>query len=64
MDLDVGPGTVTSYECRGSGEIGAARQDAVGWCTVCKRIQRARVGTGRLVTHWSAYKAHAKLRGL
>jgi len=48
------------YECRGSGTLGAARQDTVGWCPVCKRIQRARVGTGLLVTHWSPYKAHAR----
>ena len=51
---------MSTYTCRGSGEVGAARQDAVGWCPVCKRIQRARVGTGKLVVHTSPYKAHSR----
>ena len=46
------------YICRGSGEIGAARQDAVGWCYRCKKLVRARVGTGRLIQHATPYKAH------
>lgn len=52
--------TSESYVCRGSGEVGAAKQDVVGWCPVCQKIQRARVGTGRLHTHWTPYAAHAR----
>lgn len=45
-----------SFECAGSGQLGGARMDYVGWCPRCKKIQRLRVGTGLLVTHWTANK--------
>ena len=50
-----------SYECKGSGEIGAAPQDFVGWCCYCKKIQRARVGTGRLKTHRTTNQAQGRV---
>jgi hypothetical protein len=48
-----------SYVCRGSNQIGGPLKDAVGWCPVCHRVRMLRVGTGRLVQHWSTYEAHA-----
>lgn len=49
--------SATMYVCKGSGTQGAARQDAVGWCPVCHKLQRAKVGTGRLLPHLTPYKA-------
>lgn len=48
---------MTLYVCRGSGEVGGAPMDCVGWC---KRIQRTRVGSGVLHQHFTATKAHAR----
>ena len=48
------------YECRGSGDIGGAPRDFIGWCVVCKKLQRLRVGTGRLHTHRTWNKAQAR----
>lgn len=45
------------YLCKGSGEIGAARQDIVGWCRWCKKLQRAKPGTGKLLPHLTPVKA-------
>jgi hypothetical protein len=38
-------------ECRGTNQIGGGIADVMGFCTVCKRLVRLRVGTGRLVSH-------------
>ncbi len=48
------------YVCRGSGEVGGAPRDYVGWCRWCKRIQRTRVGSGVLHQHFTSTKAHAR----